>query len=133
MQRYRVQVLAAAAPLLRMQVDWLVGLGVVDFFDAGRVSISATGLSGRMRTMRGKRSAKPLAWREERITLLKATSRTTVRLDGAEVAVVFEGVGLEQCGHLGDFLVGEAGVGFADVFERRGGIVGIANGEGGSR
>ena len=51
-------------------------------------------------------------------------------LDGAEVAVVDEGVGFEEGGHGGDFLVGEAGVGFADVFQGLVGIVGVADGEG---
>src|SRR5579864_9233001 len=40
------------------------------------VSASSGGLSSRIRRMRGKRSAYPLAWRSERMMALKATSRT---------------------------------------------------------
>src|SRR5215469_641883 len=40
------------------------------------VSASSADLSGRSRTILGKRSAYPLSWRSERIMLLKATSST---------------------------------------------------------
>src|SRR5580704_4957895 len=53
------------------------------------------------------------------------------RLDGAEVALVLEGVRFEEFGELGDLRVGDAGVGFADVEKFSGaGEVGTAYGEG---
>ena len=47
------------------------------------------------------------------------------RFDSARVAVIFEGVVLEELGELGDFGIGEARISFADIEEP----VAIANGE----
>ena len=79
-----------------------------------------------MRMMRGKRMAKPLLWRSERIRLLKATSSTmfgsTVRQPPKSSMRVLVEVFGEPC----DLGIGQPGVGLAYVFER----VAIAHGEG---
>src|SRR5580658_3200106 len=54
------------------------------------------------------------------------------RFDGADVAVVLDGMGEEIIGQLADFCIGYAGVGFANVDEAIGvaGEIGVADGEG---
>ena len=58
--------------------------------------------------MRGKRMAKPLSWRSERIMLLKATSRTIFGSTMQAEALIFDRVFQEPLGHFGDFGVGQS-------------------------
>ena len=77
--------------------------------------------------MRGKRRANPLDVAGAAHDVVEGDFEDDEGLDGAEVALVFEGVGFEECGKVGDLGVGDTGVGFAYVEEF---AVGAADGEG---
>ena len=79
------------------------------------VSISLGSLSSRTRTIRGKRSAKPLSWRLERMMALNATSSTIFGSTSRTMPVIGCGVRQEPLRQLGDFLVGQPGIGLPDI------------------
>ncbi len=90
-------------------VDLLHGLVVADAEDAGEAEGEAAGVAVGAHDV------------------VEGDFEDAEGFDGAEVAVVLEGVRGEPGGELGDFGVGDAGVGFADVEEGAGGVL---NGEG---
>ena len=105
-------------------------MGVVDFFDTGEGVDFGDGLvfSDSQNSWEAEGEAAGVAGGAHDV--IEGDFEDNEGLDSAEVAVVDEGVGFEEGGQGGDFLVGEAGVGFANVFEGLVGIVGVADGEG---
>ena len=109
----------------------LVDLGLVDLFDAGEGVDFGDGLVGAEAEDAGEAEGESAGVARAAHDVVEGDFEDDERLDGAEVALVFEGVGLEEGGEVGDFGVGDAGVGFADVEEFAGaGEVGAADGEG---
>ena len=110
--------------------DGLVDLGLVDFFDAGEGVDFGEGFVGAEAEDAGEAQGEAAGVARTAHDVVEGDFEDDERLDGAEVALIFEGVGFEEFGEVGDLGVGDAGVGFADVEEFSVGRIGAADGEG---
>ena len=101
--------------LLALRLDGLVDLGLVDLFDALEGVDLVEGLVVADAEDAGEAQGEAAGVAVGAHDVVEGDFEDAEGLDGAEVAVVFERVGLEPVGQFGDLGVGDAGVGFADV------------------
>ena len=99
------------------QLDRFVDLGLVDGFDAGEGVDFGEGLVGAEAEDAREAEGESAGVARAAHDVVEGDFEDDEGLDGAEVALVFERVGFEEFGEVGDFGVGDAGVGFADVEE----------------
>ena len=81
---------------------------------AASVSASCSGLSSRMRSMRGKRTAMPLLWRGAAVDALEAELEHQRRPDAAHRAELLERGAADDASTCAELLVGQARVGLGE-------------------